>query len=315
MARRSTRLLRFENSLYKYNKLENNWVIDPVNFLGTNNQLDILEKGTYATCKHMSQKVNPILLRRGFLNTWSTALFIDYRSKLVQQNLFYFDFFVRNYIKSVLIELNSILNKIEIKQVDETFFIKVYYFTSNNVSKRDTEIRSDRVKRFKKLFPALKAENMKEKLIYYNPFFVESAKDLKEKSFFDLDTILLGDHLENFLAKLYQKRIKISFHKHKSVGESATLISEFLANQIEKSNANFKRALRETFKEIVNKNQIKGIRINCSGRLGKAPMAKTEWFKYGQIPLSRINSSIDYSHSTSSTKYGSIGTKVWVYYY
>jgi len=44
-------------------------------------------------------------------------------------------------------------------------------------------------------------------------------------------------------------------------------------------------------------------------------MAKTEWFKYGQIPLSRINANLEYASATSFTKYGSIGVKVWIYYH
>ena len=44
-------------------------------------------------------------------------------------------------------------------------------------------------------------------------------------------------------------------------------------------------------------------------------MAKTEWFKYGQVPLNQINTNLEYATAKSSTKYGSIGIKVWVYYH
>ena len=71
--------------------------------------------------------------------------------------------------------------------------------------------------------------------------------------------------------------------------DSASSIAKFLSYQIEESKVNFKKALRDTLKEIDKKSNIRGIRINCSGRLGKNPMAKTEWFKYGQVPLNQIN--------------------------
>ena len=70
MARRSAKLLRFENTLYKYNTESQAWTIDTIDLNQTSKQVDISEKGTYASCKRMSQKVNPILLRKGSLNIW-----------------------------------------------------------------------------------------------------------------------------------------------------------------------------------------------------------------------------------------------------
>ena len=63
MARRSTKLLRFENSIYRYNKEENSWIVNSVNNLTQETKVNVVDKGTNATCKHMSQKVNPISFR------------------------------------------------------------------------------------------------------------------------------------------------------------------------------------------------------------------------------------------------------------
>ena len=145
----------------------------------------------------------------------------------------------------------------------------------------------------------------------YNPFFIENTKNRS----LELDTVKLALHFEKYLSHLYKYNIKIKLTQQNNIGSSANLLSSFLAREIENSNANFKRALRETLREISDKSIIRGIRVNCSGRLGKAPMAKTEWFKYGQIPLSKINANLDYASDVSVTKYGSIGNKVWVYYY
>jgi hypothetical protein len=303
MARRSTKLLRFENSLYKYDKEKQNWAVEFINLMKAETNIDLFEKGTYATCKHMSQKVNPILLRKGFSNTWDQLPFINYKENNIYKNKFYFELFVKTYVTSILKTLYSLLDKIEIKEVNNVYYINIYYYTSKNISKRELLITPKRKKRFS-------TESGLSDL-QYNPFFIE---DTKTRSF-NIDGTKLASHFEKYLGSFYNYNIKVTLIQQNNIGGSATLISSFLAREIENSNANFKRALRETLKEISDKSIIRGIRINCSGRLGKAPMAKTEWFKYGQIPLSKINANLDYSSNVSVTKYGSIGNKVWVYYY
>jgi ribosomal protein S3 len=316
MARRSAKLLRFENTLYKYNTESQAWTIDSINLNQVNILVDLFEKGSSATCKHMSQKVNPISLRKGFLNTWDSIPYINYKESNILENTFYFELFIQSYIKSILKNFGSFFDKIEIKKTNDTFYINIFFYSSGNMTKKNTVIPPKLVKRFKSLFSDLTYATKKdeENNIYYNPFFIEGSSGLKGKTYV-LDTIKLSMHLEKYLSLYSRKKIKIAFQEQNSIGNSATLLSNFLSYEIEKSNANFKRALRDTFKEIKNKSKIKGIRINCSGRLGKAPMAKTEWFKYGQIPLSRINANLDYSSATSFTKYGSIGVKVWIYYH
>jgi hypothetical protein len=73
MARRSAKLLRFENTLYKYDNVTQSWKVDNLKLIADDN--DLFDAGTHATCKHMSQKVSPIKLRRGFLDDWSIATF------------------------------------------------------------------------------------------------------------------------------------------------------------------------------------------------------------------------------------------------
>ena len=90
MARRSAKLLRFENTLYKYNTEAQTWSIDTINLNQLDKQIDISEKGTYASCKRMSQKINPILLRKGFLDAWDCLPYIDYNeTKTLNRYSFY----------------------------------------------------------------------------------------------------------------------------------------------------------------------------------------------------------------------------------
>jgi small subunit ribosomal protein S3 len=61
------------------------------------------------------------------------------------------------------------------------------------------------------------------------------------------------------------------------------------------------------------KSGAKGIKVQCSGRLGGAEIARTEWYNEGQLPLSTIRADIDYGFAEAKTMYGVIGVKVWIY--
>tara|TARA_B110001450_G_scaffold255466_1_gene283082 strand:- start:958 stop:1887 length:930 start_codon:yes stop_codon:yes gene_type:complete len=308
MARRSTKLLRFENTLYRYKRDDQTWTIDSVNDNISKKQVDLFDKGTQATCKHMSQKVDPNLFRLGFTKEWSSTPFVSYAEKTSIDNKLFFQLFCQDYIKSSFKNLSVFLNKVEFKEVQNTFYINIYYYVPDRITKKDTAIVDRKKKRYAQQFTDLSQKTT----IDYIPFFDESSSKDRNLTFKSSE---FGAYLEQLFTKLYPKTVKINFHQHKTLGESASLISNFLSSELENSNANFKRALRNTLRELKNTSSIRGIRINCSGRLGKAPMAKTEWFKYGQIPLSKMNSNLDFAKSVSQTKYGTIGTKVWIYFY
>lgn len=304
MARRSTKLLRFENTLYRYKREDQTWNIDSVNDNTSTAKVDIFDKGTHATCKHMSQKVNPTVFRLGFTKEWPSTTYLNYKENNSAKSRFYLQLFLQDYVKSCLAQLKAFLNKIEFKEVDNIFYINIFYYIPSRLNRKDIQISIRKKKRYTKVFGT--SENI--------PFFDESISDLKEKTLI-LNISKFSTHLEGMITKLYPFNVKVNCYQNKDIGESAVLIADFLSNELENSNANFKRALKGTFRELKTTNAIRGIRINCSGRLGKAPMAKTEWFKYGQIPLSKMNANLSFAKSTAHTKYGAIGTKVWVYYY
>ena len=226
MARRSTKLLRFENSLYRYDKEKQNWSIEFINLMKSEVQTDLFEKGTYATCKHMSQKVNPILLRRGFANAWDQLPFINYKENNILKNKFYFELFVQKYVESVLKTVHSFLDKIEIKELNNIFYINVKLYTAKNILKKDILITDKRKKRFFKKLASI--DNTAD--LQYNPFFNENSK---EKSL-ELDYVKLAEHLEIYLSSLYCKNVKVTFTQENNIGKSANLLSSFLAKQVEK---------------------------------------------------------------------------------
>jgi len=317
MARRSTKLLRFENTLYKYDNKTQLWIID--NVKTNSDRDDLFDSGTHATCKHMSQKVVPTKLRRGVLDSWSLTSFVNYKSE--QENtVFQIELFIRKYIQNIFSNLKVFLDKIEIKIKNDTIFLNISFFEPRNISKRDLVMS---LLDFKKLTHVSSIDinesdflfDKKNKNTFLNPFFLLNSNSNLNRVSYRLNMSKLVQHIEHLLQKRFGLNVFVKLNKLNDVGGSATLFAGFLTKEVEKSNANFKKALRETFQEVKTKSSIKGIRVNCSGRLGRAPMAKTEWFKFGQIPLNTINAPVQYAGSTAFTKYGSIGIKVWIYHH
>ncbi|MBN07792.1 MAG: 30S ribosomal protein S3 [Rhodospirillaceae bacterium] len=91
----------------------------------------------------------------------------------------------------------------------------------------------------------------------------------------------------------------------------AKLIAENIAQQLERRIA-FRRAMKRAVQSAVRLG-AKGIRINCAGRLGGAEIARTEWYREGQVPLHTLRADIDYGTAEAMTTYGICGIKVWVY--
>ena len=92
----------------------------------------------------------------------------------------------------------------------------------------------------------------------------------------------------------------------------AVLIAQSVAEQLEGRVA-FRRAMRKAV-QSARKSGAKGIRIQCSGRLGGAEMSRREWYREGRVPLHTLRAKIDYGFVTAATTMGSIGVQVWVYH-
>ena len=92
----------------------------------------------------------------------------------------------------------------------------------------------------------------------------------------------------------------------------AVLVAQSVAEQIEGRVA-FRRAMRKAVQSAM-KSGAKGIRIQCSGRLGGAEMSRREWYGEGRIPRHTMRAKIDYGFATSATTMGSIGVQVWIYH-
>lgn len=91
----------------------------------------------------------------------------------------------------------------------------------------------------------------------------------------------------------------------------AKLVADNIAQQLVRRIA-FRRAMKRAVQSAMRLGAL-GIRINCAGRLGGAEIARTEWYREGQVPLHTLRADIDYGTSTAETTYGNCGVKVWVY--
>ena len=110
-----------------------------------------------------------------------------------------------------------------------------------------------------------------------------------------------------------KQSVQLSIHviKLTNPNAEASFIADFLVEQLEKRVA-FRKALRQAIQRS-QRAQVKGIKIQISGRLNGAEIARTEWTRKGRVPLQTLRADIDYSYQTAKTIYGLLGIKIWVF--
>jgi len=119
------------------------------------------------------------------------------------------------------------------------------------------------------------------------------------------------DKLKRDLTKFSKNEVVVNIVEVKRPETDAQLAAENVALQLEKRVA-FRRAMKKTMGNS-RRFGAKGIKIMCSGRLGGAEIARTEWYVDGSVPLQTLRSDIDYGFAEARTTYGIIGVKVWIY--
>lgn len=118
------------------------------------------------------------------------------------------------------------------------------------------------------------------------------------------------DALKAELCKLTQKEVQINIYEVKRPELVASLVAENVARQLE-GHSSFRRTLRMAVSSTM-RSGAEGIKIQISGRLGGAEMARRETVKEGRIPLHTFRADIDYALAEALTKVGKIGVKVWI---
>ena len=118
------------------------------------------------------------------------------------------------------------------------------------------------------------------------------------------------DVLKKELKKLVGKDVWVEVEEIKRPDLVAQLVAEGIARQLERRIA-FRRAMKKGLQETMDAGAL-GVKIQVSGRLGGAEIARTEWYKEGRVPLHTLRADIDYAQARAETTYGTIGVKVWI---
>ena len=113
------------------------------------------------------------------------------------------------------------------------------------------------------------------------------------------------------IAKVTNSEVSLNIVEIRKPEIEAKLIAEGIAQQLERRVA-FRRAMKRAVQSAMRFG-AQGIRINCSGRLGGAEIARMEWYREGRVPLHTLRADVDFGNATAKTTYGTCGVKVWVF--
>nr|AIT94191.1 ribosomal protein S3 [Marsupiomonas sp. NIES 1824] len=111
--------------------------------------------------------------------------------------------------------------------------------------------------------------------------------------------------------KSTEPQIALHIKELTNLNDEAGYLAQFIVEQLEKR-APFRRAMRQGIQRI-QRAKIPGVKIEISGRLNGAEIARTEWIREGRVPLQTLRANIDYSYQTAQTIYGILGVKVWLF--
>src|SRR6516165_2466794 len=119
------------------------------------------------------------------------------------------------------------------------------------------------------------------------------------------------DKIRKLVSKLTDSEVVINIVEVRKPEIDATLVADSIAQQLERRVA-FRRAMKRAVQSAMRLG-AEGIRINCSGRLGGAEIARLEWYREGRVPLHTLRADVDYGVATAFTTYGTCGVKVWIF--
>ena len=119
------------------------------------------------------------------------------------------------------------------------------------------------------------------------------------------------EKLRREVAKITDSDVVLNIIEIRKPELDARLVAESIAQQLERRVA-FRRAMKRAVQSAMRLG-AEGIRINCSGRLGGAEIARLEWYREGRVPLHTLRADVDYGVATAFTTYGTCGVKVWIF--
>src|SRR6188472_2770911 len=121
-----------------------------------------------------------------------------------------------------------------------------------------------------------------------------------------------ADRIRGDLEKLTGKQVQLNILEVKSPESDAQLVAQGVAEQLS-SRVSFRRAMRKSMQSAMKSPGVKGIRVQCAGRLGGAEMSRSEFYREGRVPLHTLRANIEYGFFEARTTFGRIGVKVLIY--
>ena len=246
----------------------------------------------------MGQKTHP----KGFrLVTTQSHLSQWYSNKKAYSTLIEEDFLIRSKVDEFFKDFLS-LSKVEINRIKQEKTDKEYVnITIHSLFPRAKEMYRKVIKYFS---DNQDAENSKVVTILNN-----SKGNLKRFTSLILKRIVRN--LIRYLQVKTKKSYLIDIKFIKNPFEDAALIAKFVSEQLEKRTP-FRRVVKQTIKKV-QRTEMKGVKIEVSGRLNGIEIARSEWKRDGKVPLHTLKAKIDYVHQRAETIYGVIGIKVWLF--
>ncbi len=119
------------------------------------------------------------------------------------------------------------------------------------------------------------------------------------------------ERLRTEIQKVMQCSVNINIEEIRKPDLDATLASQNVAQQLEKR-VMFRRAMKRAVQNAMRSGAL-GVKIQVSGRLGGAEIARSEWYREGRVPLHTLRADIDYATAEANTTYGIIGVKLWIF--
>lgn len=120
---------------------------------------------------------------------------------------------------------------------------------------------------------------------------------------------LLRQQVQNLIG---QQKLKLLFSEIPHPYAQAIILGEYVACQLENRIA-FRKAMKKAIEFANTEGKVKGVKIQISGRLNGAEIARVEWAREGRVPLHTLRAKIDYCHCPAQTIYGVLGIKIWVF--
>jgi len=110
----------------------------------------------------------------------------------------------------------------------------------------------------------------------------------------------------------FPRELKLTIEEIRRPETRSAIVAQMVAENLEKR-LPFRRVMKQTIDKVMANNEVKGVKLVLSGRLGGAEMSRKEWLSRGQMPLQTLKADIDYAQERAHLPYGHIGIKVWVY--